>query len=301
MVIIIFGPQVVGATSLSPTIFDLKLAPGESATYQIKLFNETSETIYIDGSIEKFIPQGETGAAQILPFDVTDQSINWLKLPNNSLVLKPDEEISVPVIIDVPRTADIGGYYLAVMWQSAPNPQSTKSDQTLISSRVGSLVLLEVTGEVNHNLEIVDFDFKNNSKFYLNRPVDFFLRLRNSGSVHERPQGSIVIKNFFGQTIEALDINFARSAILPNTTRIFEVAWAKNSELYPLKKIFNFTIGFYSAKVIIDYGDNQSLISEPIYFWVIPWPILILTLIIIIIVIILIKVFKKRFSNKFNG
>ncbi len=295
--IFVFIPASVLATTISPIIIEAQLDPGQAKTYKIQLYNETKEDIFLNGSIEKFVPKGENGEAQILPFDISDKAVNWLKLPNNSLILKADEEISVSVIIDVPKTADVGGYYLAIMWESSAGPKSIKNSQTLVSSRVGALVLLEVMGEVNSNLEIVNFDLKTPQNFYNGLPIDFLLRLRNYGNIHLRPQGSIIIKNFLGQTVEALPLNDKQGAILPNTTRIFETVWGLNGQqnLFSIlaNQLTHFTIGRFSAQALVTY-DNKSLDSNIIYFWVMPWPILVLILILLVIIIVLTKILKKK-------
>ncbi len=300
MLVSIFIPKLVGATSLSPSIIDLKLDSGESATYEIKLYNETAADVYIDGTIEKFVPIGERGEAKILPFDISDRAINWITLPKNSLVLKPGEEVSVPVTISVPKTADIGGYYLAIMWESSSGPKSEKSHQTLISSRIGVLVLLEVNGVSNSSLELVDFGIDGNQKIYNDSDLNFYLKLRNPGNIHQRPQGSIIIKNFFGNTIDVLPINLEKGSILPNTTRIFETAWNDNiTESQELNNswLSNLFFGKYSAKYIVEYGDDKSLISEPVFFWIIPWTLIIIILIILLLIIIIIRLIRYKFKK----
>ncbi|MDO8669783.1 MAG: hypothetical protein Q7K65_05885 [Candidatus Buchananbacteria bacterium] len=300
--IFIFLPFSASALTIAPAIIDINLDPGQSQTYQLQLYNETGEDIFLNGSIEKFEPKGENGQTQILPFDVSDKSVNWIKLPNNSLVLRPGESISVPVVIDIPKTAGLGGYYLAVMWESSSGPQSAKSHQALVSSRVGELVLLEVKGEVNNNLEIIDFNLKTTRNFYSSLPIDFFLRLRNSGNIHERPQGSIIIKNLLGQTVEALTVNGQSGAILPGTIRVFETVWSldENKNLFSnlAEELRHFAIGRFSAQALVTYGDGKSLDSELIYFWVIPWLPLALIVLFLLAVAALIKVFKRKNKHR---
>lgn len=298
----LYIPQIAGATSVSPAIIDIQLDPGQSTTYEIKLYNETKEDVFINGSIEKFIPKGERGEAQVVPFDIADKAVNWLKLPNNSIVLKPGEEISVPVIVEVPTTADVGGYYLAVMWESSSGPKTEKSHQTLISSRIGVLMLLEVKGDFNRNLEIVDFNLVENKKFYSNSALDFFLKLRNTGSVHLRPEGSIIIKDFLGRTTDVLSVNFEKGAILPNTTRVFSIGWKNQDDKLNIISGFtnqftNFAFGRFSAKAIIDYDTDKTLESNNIYFWIIPWPLILIILFVLIIIFLIARKIKNKKKN----
>ena len=295
--VLFFLPQLTGATTLSPVIIDAKLDPGETGAYEIRLYNETAEDIFLEAQVEKFVSQGEGGEAKILPPNISDKSVTWVKIPNNSLVLKPGETASVPLIIGVPKTVDVGGYYLALMWRSAPGPRAKQSDQALIASRVGTLILLQVNGQVNNSLAIAGFGLKAKNKFYESLPIDFFIRLRNTGNVHQRPQGSIIIKDFLGRTVEILPLNANSSAILPQTTRIFESIWGESGfKNILINQLANFNIGRFSAKALIDYGDNQNITSELVYFWIWPWQLLILTLIILIIISLLVFKIKKHKS-----
>src|SRR3989344_898321 len=297
---LLFIPDQVLALTISPLIIDAAIDPGQSGVYEVKLYNETNDDIFISAAVEKFRPQGENGQARILSPDITDTSVNWIKLPANSLVLKPAEIISVPVIINIPKTAEAGGYYLAVMWESSAVPKNQQSHQALIASRVGTLVLLEVPGETKKGLEIIDFNLKENKKFYNSWPIGFLLRLRNYGNVHLRPQGSVIIKDFTGQTIEALPFNSQGGAILPQTVRSFELFWGddNNSRLGPLAVLINqladFKIGRFSAKTIIDYGNQDDLVSEPVYFWIFPWPSIISLVVIAVVMIFLSRWVKKK-------
>jgi hypothetical protein len=271
---LLVGIKSASATTLSPIIIDAKIYPGESAVYEIKLYNETENDLYLQGSIEKFTPKGDNGEVNILPPVVSDVSVTWVKLPSNSIVLEPGDAISIPVAIEVPKTADVGGYYLVVMWESSSGPE-TGSTQAQIVSRVGTLVLLDVLGEVESELEIVDFDFKNLSTFYSSLPVNFSTRLRNGGNVHQQPGGSVIIKDFLGRTIATPSFNSNKNFILPNTVRVFYSNWGDNdgSGVFSFfkKQFTNFAIGRFSAKAIIDYNNGEDLMSEEIYFWVFPW------------------------------
>jgi len=298
-ILLILNPFRVDAITVSPAIIDLQLDPGDSITREITLYNETTDDLFIDGVIEKFVPNGENGQADILPFDITDSSVNWIKLPINSLVLKVGEGITVPVIVTVPVTADVGGYYLAVMWQSSTAPKTEKSHQTLIASRVGVLMLLGVNGEINNNLEINNFELRESKDIYTNTSIDFLLRLRNIGNIHLKPQGSVIIKNFLGKTVEVLPINQEQRAILPNSNRIFNTAWHADSDQFNfiskiVSQLTDFSVGRFSAKAIVDYGNDQSIESKPIYFWVIPWPLILL----VIVSLVLIVGFVVKIKNK---
>jgi hypothetical protein len=292
----VVAPHAVEATTLSPALLDISLQSGESAAYEITLYNESEESIVLDGSIEKFVPRGEYGEVDILPFDITDASINWIKLPTNSILLEPGATISVPVIVNIPTTADIGGYYLAVMWESSSGPL-TAGNNTRIVSRVGTLLLLTVDGDVKNSLELTSFSLEDPKNFYDSLPIEFSTRLRNTGNIHQRPEGSVVIKNFLGGTTEVIKFNSASGSILPQTNRIFQTTWGVDSDSglvnIILDQINNFNIGRFSAKIIVEYEEENRLISDEIYFWVFPWQVLLIIFVVVLLITLIVIKIKR--------
>lgn len=297
--VVLFLPTVSGATTLAPMVIDAKIAPGESGIYELVLYNETDQDIVLNGEIEKFIPRGESGGVSIVSPVISDVAVTWIKLPSNSLFLKPGDLVSVPVVIAVPNTADVGGYYLAIMWETAPGPL-TSQNQAIVTSRVGTLVLLEVTGETTSELELVDFELKETKSIYNGLPIEFSTRLRNTGNTHQRPEGSIIVKDFFGRTIDAPLFNPGNSAILPNTTRVFKSFWGDSQGdglvSTVVSQFTNFAIGRFSAKAIITYGETDIIVSEEIYFWVIPWYFISILVIILILFLYIRKKIKRKIS-----
>ena len=65
----------------------------------------------------------------------------------------------------------------------------------------------------------------------LNRlPVLFETRFKNSGNVHLKPSGDIVIKNVFGRIAGVTPLNPRGSSVLSNSIRRTESEWTKGSE-----------------------------------------------------------------------
>lgn len=306
IIIVFFLPGTAKATTISPLIFEVELEPGQSVQKIIKIFNETDSNLFLNGYLEIFRPKGERGEAEILPPQQTAyQAINWIKLPLNSLVLKPKEAVRAPLIIEVPKTADVGGYYLAAMWETSAGPKS-KNNQVGLASRVGTLILLKVGDEAEEKLRLLDFGLKSKNNFYSHLPVSFFARLENYGNVHLQPQGSVIIKNIFGRATTVLPLNEEQRNILPQSFRRFEVDWQRGEELsyqngfWPDLKmeLKQFALGRFTAQLEIEYGQNHERIySQEIYFWVAPWRLLTGGGLIIILFFIFFYIFKQKKKN----
>jgi hypothetical protein len=286
-----------GATTISPLVLEASVNPGASEKLNLILTNETTEELFLSGSLEPFKPKGDQGAVELVDQESAGQALSWVHLGVESLALKPGEKAIVPVEINVPRTASVGGYYLAAIWSTIADP-AKKDSQVKITSRVGSLILLKVNGAVKEGLKVVNFSLGNNRSWYSGLPVDFNLKMENNGNVHEKPSGFLEIKDIFGRITDSVPFNQDQKNILPQSERIFVASWGDNHKVgfwaSLVNEVKNFKIGKYSARIDLEYGDNQTTVSSPeIHFWIIPLHILFVIGVILIIFLVL-KLAKRK-------
>jgi len=287
-------PLSASAITISPLKIDISLYPGQTQQYELLLFNETKEPIYLTGSLEAVTPRGENGEAEVSKPDQSNLAVSWVKLPVNSFEIKPGQIAHVPVIVNVPSTAQVGGYYLASMWQTSFASKKDES-QVGVSARVGAILLIRVEGDVKEELKVADFKITGKSLDY--RQADFSARLENSGNVHVAPQGQLIIKNMFGKVCASLPFNEAAGNILPTSIRQFNNEWGQRGESGFFQGFVNewkgFGLGRYSARLDLEYGESrQRLQSEEISWWIIPWRTVVIIIVIVLIIIGLI--FGKR-------
>lgn len=286
------------AMTISPLVLESELDPGQGEEKIITLMNEEANDLHIFGAVTTFKPRGENGEAEILDPSLAYQAINWVKLPINSFLLKSGEIIKLPVEISVPKTAQVGGYYLAIMWQAEPG-QKGATDQVGISARVGTLLLLRVKGEAKEDLKIIDFNLSAGN-FYSSLPVDFSSRLENSGNVHLKPAGHLVIRDMFNRAIALTPVNQDKKNILPQSIRLISESWFYGPKRPNVNSNFftsltaewrQFAVGRFTAQLELTYGDSRQKITSPaLVFWVLPWrTLLILGVIILLILIIIVR------------
>lgn len=302
---VILLPQFCQATTVAPTILEISLDPGESQQAIITLFNETNDDLYLSGSVEVFEPDGERGEARVLEPEITDQAVGWVKLPLNALVLAPREAVEVPVIVELSQTAEVGGYYLAVMWQTAAGP-NRPANQVQLSGRVGVLMLLEVKGDVDRRLKVEDFRLIDGDNFYSNLPVGFSVKLKNEGNIHLKPESYVMIKNIFNKPSQVLLVNQDKGNILPASSRRFESFWQRG-EFVPLADSFidqlrlelrQFAFGRFTAQAVVSYGPEATTVSsDKLVFWVVPWRLL-SVIGFLFLAILMVMIFKKRRDRK---
>ena len=184
----------VYALTISPPLYDLGVAPGQSITESLKVFNETQETNTWYFQTQNFTSQGEDGEPSFVGEDNTTDLASWIVLPSQSLTLTPGQSATVNFTINVPKDADAGGHYAAIFLASTP--PSTNGGAVGVSSRIGALILLRVAGDVIEAGSLQQFTLS--SSMYSSLPVGFNVLFKNSGNVHVKPYGAITIHSSSG-------------------------------------------------------------------------------------------------------
>jgi len=272
--------QIVEAVSISPLTFELIANPGETVTNVLKVTNTDSSPVGIVIDIEDFRAIGEEGQVTLEdPSENLSFSLaRWVTASPSVFTLEPGEVQNVQFTIDVPLDAEPGGHYgsvLATISGKAPSVGGVS-----IAQKIGSLLLLNVSGDVQENLRVAEFSAPSFSEF---GPITLVSRFENMGTVHVKPRGFVLIKNFFGREIDQLEL--PQKNVLPNSIRKVEVPWGNR-----------YMFGKYEATLTAIYGSTNSPISAVTTFWIIPWKIAGIVLLGIIIFLAILIKGRKRFA-----
>jgi hypothetical protein len=193
-------------------------------------------------------------------------------------------------VITIPKDAAPGGAYGAVIFSNAPSKLggSVKSGaQTTLVSRLASILLIRVEGDVNESGHLADFRLAGpHHFFYQGGPLTFEILFQNDGNVHLTPYGSVKITNIFGQLVAELPVDayFA----LPNSLRTRKIDWNKSGLL-----------GHYTAHLTLNnsYGEGGQAVDEAtLGFWVIPWKMISLVFAVVVLLIGLVYFVRSRFE-----
>jgi len=264
--------------------------PGEQADFVIRVNNPTSNLIENNVYAKDFRSNGETGQPSF--YTSTDENdkyaiSKWITFNQSKIALAPGQIVEFKFTLSVPKDAEPGGHYGAVFFADAPPDIESGTSQVALSSMIGTLILAKVPGDVVESGLVQDFT--SDQFLYLKNKVALDLRLTNTGNVHFKPSGEILIKNIFGSVVEQVSLNKENGNVLPSSTRKFSTNWDSKKFLF----------GRFTAEAKILYGDNKTLSSKT-SFWIIPlWAIIVLfSLIVIIVVLIILSITRKKRKNK---
>ncbi len=310
---VILLPRGADALTLSPPYFDYSLNPGDTVLDVIKLFNEGRATETYYPIVMNFsADDDEAGAPQFYApeEDRMGQGLaDWIQVDPSPIVIPAGGRANVQFSINVPKDdATPGGHYGAILLSTAPPADMERGIG--VSQQLASIMLVRVSGEVQEVGGIAEFGFKNPQVWYNHTPIEFFLRFENSGNVHLRPTGNLIIKNWLNQNTESIKVNPEFKSVLPMSIRRYEFAWGNTDKkrlanMSPIEReIKNFGLGKYSVQLIINYGSTNQVLVREKTFYVWPWRLMVFfgvgLLVLLVIAWILKRAYDKSLLRKFE-
>ncbi len=249
---------------VSPVRTDVSVKQGDKRIIKVTVTNLTSEDILIHPAQNDFIAGDERGTpALILNEDqfAPTHSLKRFMKPLSDFTVPAKQSKTIDVEIDVPVSAQAGGYFGAVRFApSAPEG----GGQVNLSTSVASLILLTVPGDTVEKLELTDFDIqqdgKNGSFFTTPKDIQVSARFRNDGNVQLGPFGKISVTKG-DEVVYEVDFNDSdpREMVLPDSARRWDV---------PIEKLDDF--GHYEVSATFTYGLKNQTIELNQSFWVVP-------------------------------
>jgi hypothetical protein len=273
--------------TISPPISDLTLKLGDVSEQTVRLTNPTDKLMEVYPQVQNFRAKGEGGEPDFYPASSDDTNFalaSWIKFSQSKIALTPEQVAEFKYQITVPKNAEPGGHYGVVFFATEPPKTDTSSNQVSVASKIGSLILVKIPGDIKESGQLTDFSA---NKFFFKGPVLFTTRIQNSGNIHFKPKGQIIIKNWQGKSIESIEFNAISGNVLPESTRKFEEKWQPSI----------WTFGYFSANLALSYGDTNQTLQDKLVFWIIPWWVIV-SLIIVIIALMLIIWRRKRKKPK---
>lgn len=239
--------------TIIPPRFELFGNPGEVLTEQVRVRNDSSLSNTYDVQVVDFATAGEEGHVVLEEegHNTTFTLAQWIKTSASNLTLQPNQEKTFSFTITIPKNAEPGGHYASILFSSATQEQTPGSAS--VTERIGTLILLRISGNVTETAQIETFE---SPKYAKSGPITFVLRLKNDGNVHVQPKGTIIITNLFGQKVEEIPLNGAN--VLPMATRKMETVWDKKNIL-----------GAFTATLVATYGQQNLPLTSAVRFTVV--------------------------------
>lgn len=273
--------------TISPPVRELALPRGSANSYQMSLTNRSQNAVTLVLRASPFIASGDTGGVDVADDPLPD-SQNWVIINPSIVSLEAGEQIDVTYTILIPQNAEPGGFYFAVTALLSGNAAITgQADQITTGSavdlNVAALNLITIEGPVDYSAQISEFSTP--KVLFEYGPVPFMARILNLSNVHIKPILEVEVNNTWGLESTSL-IHLERQNILPQAQRKYEAEFDGK-----------WHFGRYSATLNALYGDGKTL-SYTIFFWIMPWKIILAVLLALAIIILLILSIKRQLDEK---
>ena len=285
------------ALEIAPPVLTLSANPGDTINAQINLRDISNTPLIVTSTINDFSAKGENGEPNIdiegtepSPYSIKP----WLQ-PLPQLNLKSKEMQKLPVIIKVPSNAAPGGYWGVVRFTATPPDM----DQTgvALSASLGSLIFVRVNGDAKESMEISSFYTSEPGKdsaatLFESTPLDFVLRIKNTGTVHEQPVGRIAVTDMFGREAAGVNVNLEGRNVLPGSIRKFNASLDKGA--LGTTRLF----GKYTATITVTYGAKKQTVTSQLTFWVIPYRLITLIIIGLILLFFILRALIRNYNRR---
>lgn len=267
---------------ISPLRTDVTINPGTSGKVTVTVYNTTSTPILLKPIENDFVAGDEKGTPAVILDEnsyAPSHSLKRFMIPLNDVTVPANSSADVSVTINVPKTAQAGGYFGALRF--APASEAT-GRQVNLGASVVSLILLTVPGPTVEQLTLTNFDVQQNggtaSNFRTPNDLALLLRFENKGNLQEGPFGQIYVKKG-SKVVYTYNFNDTepKEVILPDSARRWTI---------PLKNLGKF--GKYTVGATLGYGTKGQSIEVTKTVWIIPTTYIVGGIIIILAIIALI-------------
>lgn len=273
---------VMGDFTFGPSRFTLSMAPGEERTVDVQVMSRAGRDYTYVFEAEDFAAGADAKGATTLfgPLAGPYPARTWVKAAVPSVVLAHGQRAFVPVTIRVPKDAEPGDHYAALLLKRTLRREEMTDKGFDIVSRVGILFLVSVEGDVVKDAAIESLTTR--SGWYWSLPAWFDLAVENKGTVYAAPMGTIRISNILGFTVDELPVKDL--VVLRESRRSFPFQWQPT-----------FALGRYTAETNVMLFDQKTT-PVSVSFWVVPaFPVLI-GLLLIFTVSFFVQFFFSRFE-----
>ena len=272
---------------VEPFIIDEKLKAKEIRDYTVRIVNQTDRYVNLY-PIVRDVNQvaGDEINNDIYSLDKNKSLTRWLKFARGVIQLAPGESMEKDLNIQVALNAQPGKYFASIAFPDASNRVQAE-EKMLEAEQVHLLINIEIEENIVEQARIKNFNTDKN--VYLKFPVAFNLEIENSGNRSIDPTGSIFIYDRRGVEVANLELNADKILVNPEESKAFDTLWSGEKKL-----------GKFQAKLELKYGLNKTRdMQGSFFFWVLPWPLLIIMLGVLFVVVFILTwlLFRRSYRH----
>jgi hypothetical protein len=277
--------------SISPTVSEYILKPGQNATVTITVKDSTVGSVNAQGIVNDFVSDGSTGSPKLLtqPGASSPNSIRNFVYNLNTIPLNPSEQKIVTVGLHIPDGTPPGAYFGVIRYKAIPvGVNAPAPGQVALTASVGTIVLITVPGNLRVLVKLNALHIYHGTqdgRLFFAKPDKIGVEIQNLGNGFAKPFGTVEIQNMFRKSVYSYQFNNPKQlgSVLPNSTRIFS---------NPVQGISQ--PGRYSVTANVAYGSGSNVLTIKKTFWYIPaWLAITIAAILVILILLTIRLYVR--------
>jgi hypothetical protein len=299
------------ALQVTPSPLIATIEPGKKSTLELRINNTGSTKESFSMDLRSFTVDKQSGKVDLLNEKPKEIS-SFVSFSEPTFTLEPAQWVTQRVIVDTPKDAGFSySFAIMVVRDEKTAPQNSGA---AIQGSVAVFTLLNVSRpDANRELRVIEFSSA--KKVYEYLPSNLSLKIENTGNTIVAPSGNIFISRNTSDkdSLRVLQINESGGYILPDSTRILDVAWddgfpvhktvdGVQKTVWDFSKLSQLRIGRYTAKAIVIYDDGERdiPIEAVVSFWVIPWKLIIGFMVILGLILVGVLTTLKKSKSLFK-
>ena len=260
---------------LSPQTITITAPIGKTAKTYVDVENFSDSPTNLSVSFKEFtVSEKDDNQIEFLP--LTEKFITFTKNISVTIDDRVIERFVLPaktrqrinVSIPIPNDASQKDFIFSIIFTDiTDNTTSPNISTTKIRGAIGTNILLKTEDNSTSSLNIDQFSTK---FFHKKGPVPFVIKLHNPGDSFISPQGTLKIRNMFGQLVGKIDL--INLNILANRSRTYfseeelNLTNGEKAVIWPEK----FLLGVYSAELHLNLPESPTTYTRTIYFFAFP-------------------------------
>lgn len=285
--------SLAASVTVTPAIVDLKGMPRDILKGNVVLENKSGHYVELYPFVNNIsIEDGKQIFLDPASADNSSSLANWIELSRSSTILQGGDKKTIDFLVNINLRAMPGIYHAVISF--APGATRDEAEQH-ISQAFSVPVNLEIAENTKERLKLKKFI--STKTFSFGFPIGFSIELENNGNTQVSPIGEIRIYNRNGEEVSALQID-NKGEVAPSQEIFINADWmgAQTNSLLSKLGLDTFTsFGRYKALLDIEYGSTKpSRINDTIFFWVIPWPVLLVFLCLLVGIMICVVLYIHR-------
>ncbi len=286
-------PTAAHALTISPTVIEFDVRPGETVTRTVRVYNEARGPVEVTSEIGSIIANN-TNSETTAVAGTNDPSLltSWIALPA-PFTLTATQALDVSIVTNVPIGVAPGSRVAAVLFTSH---EKTNAGSIGIISKIGPVAIVTVTGGGVAHAELQNFQTVDRGRVWGNvfdAIPPFTTGVLSTGAVTVVPHGAIDTSWFGRAAVMHETVNADARRLLPGWHRSFESGGAGVGLLGFGREWRRFGFGRYHTTLSLNLGDHVA--TRTLTFWVVPWRSGALVVTILIFTLILVK---QRRANR---